>query len=102
MKYLFSILFFSLSLLAYGQDKNNINFRINNVPLDSLHKFVIIMNKTEYFLDSIPNSINPNWIDKIEVLKNEAQKYLHGNKSGVVLIYPKKKYFKKFAQCLKQ
>ena len=73
------MLIFSLSLLAYGQDKKDINIRINNEPLDSLPKFVIIMDKTEYSLDSIPNSINPSWIDKIEVLKSEEQKYLFGN-----------------------
>ena len=100
MRYIFSILIFSLSLLAYGQDKNDINVRINNEPLDSLPKFVIKMDKTEYFLDSIPNSINPNWIDKIEVLKSEEQKYLYGNGNGVVLIYPKKKYFKQISTLL--
>lgn len=100
MRYIFSILIFSLSLLAYGQDKNDINVRINNEPLDSLPKFVIKMDKTEYFLDSIPNSINPNWIDKIEVLKSEEQKYLYGNGNGIVLIYPKKKYFKQIGLLL--
>ncbi len=84
MRYIFSILIFSISLLAYGQDKNDINFRINNEPLDSLPKFVIKLDKMEYSLDSIPNSINPNWIDKIEVLKSEEQKYLYGNGNGVV------------------
>lgn len=100
MRHIFTMLIFSLSLLAYGQDKKDINIRINNEPLDSLPKFVIIMDKTEYFLDSIPNSINPSWIDKIEVLKSEEQKYLFGNGNGVVLIYPKKKYFKQICSLL--
>ena len=100
MRHIFTILIFSLSLLAYEQDKKDINIRINNEPLDSLPKFVIIMDKTEYFLDSIPNSINPSWIDKIEVLKSEEQKYLFGNGNGVVLIYPKKKYFKQICSLL--
>jgi len=94
------MLIFSLSLLAYGQDKKDINIRINNEPLDSLPKFVIIMDKTEYSLDSIPNSINPSWIDKIEVLKSEEQKYLFGNGNGVVLIYPQEKYFKQICSLL--
>ncbi|MCH7413575.1 hypothetical protein MM213_08775 [Belliella sp. R4-6] len=100
MRYIFSILIFSISLLAYGQDKNHINVRINNEPLDSLPKFVIKMDKTEYSLDSIPNSIKPNWIDKIEVLKSEEQKNLYGNGNAVVLIYPKKKYFKRISSLL--
>lgn len=94
------MLIFSLSLLAYGQDKKDINIRINNEPLDSLPKFVIIMDKTVYSLDSIPNSINPSWIDKIEVLKSEEQKYLFGNGNGVVLIYPQEKYFKQICSLL--
>ena len=98
MRHIFTMLIFSL--LAYGQDKKDKNIRINNEPLDSLPKFVIIMDKTEYFLDLIPNSINPNWIDKIEVLKSEEQKYLYGNGNGVVLIYPKKKYFKQISLLL--
>lgn len=100
MRHIFTMLIFSLSLLAYGQDKKDINIRINNEPLDSLPKFVIIMDKTEYSLDSIPNSINPSWIDKIEVLKSEEQKYIFGNGNGVVLIYPKKKYFKQICSLL--
>ena len=100
MRHIFTMLIFSLSLLAYGQDKKDINIRINNEPLDSLPKFVIIMDKTEYSLDSIPNSINPSWIDKIEVLKSEEQKYLFGNGNGVVLIYPQEKYFKQICSLL--
>ncbi|QGY47842.1 hypothetical protein GM418_30560 [Maribellus comscasis] len=59
------------------------------------------MNETEYFLDSIPDSINPNWIDKIEVLKSEVQKYIYGDGNGVVLIYPNKKYFDQISLLLK-
>ena len=59
MRHIFTILFFSISFLSFGQDKNDISVRINNKPLDSLPKFVIKMDETEYFLDSIPNSINP-------------------------------------------
>jgi hypothetical protein len=55
------------------------------------------MNETEYFLDTIPDLINPNWIEKIEVLKREEQKYIYGNDNGVVLIYPKKKYFEQIS-----
>jgi hypothetical protein len=58
------------------------------------------MNETEYFLDSIPDSINPNWIDKIEVLKSETQKYIYGDGNGIVLIYPKRKYFEQISLLL--
>jgi hypothetical protein len=59
------------------------------------------MNETEYFLDTIPVSINPNWIEKIEVLKSEEQKYIYGNGNGIVLIYPQKKYFEQICLLLK-
>ena len=89
MRYIFTILIFSLTFFTYGQNLNDISVRINNEPLDSLPKFVIKMDKTEYFFASIPNTINPNWIEKIEVLKSEEQKYIYGNGNGIVLIYPK-------------
>lgn len=100
MRYIFTILIFSLTFFTYGQNLNDISVRINNEQLDSLPKFVIKMDKTEYFFDSIPNTINPNWIEKIEVLKSEEQKYIYGNGNGIVLIYPKKKYYKQFGLLL--
>lgn len=100
MRYIFTILIFSISFLTFGQKVNDITVLINNEPLDSLPKFVIKMNETEYFLDSIPNSINPNWIEKIEVLKSEKEKYIYGNGNGIVLIYPQKKYFKRISLLL--
>ena len=97
MRYIFTILIFSISFFTYGQNLNDISVRINSEPLDSLPKFVIKMNETEYFLDTIPDSINPNWIEKIEVLKSEEQKYIYGNGDGIVLIYPKKEYFEQIS-----
>lgn len=101
MRYIITILIFSITLFTYGQNPNDISVRINSEPLDSLPQFVVKMNETEYFLDSIPDSINPDWIEKIEVLKSEAQKYIYGNNNGVVLIYPKKKYFEQIGYLLK-
>ncbi|WP_282037928.1 hypothetical protein [Saccharicrinis aurantiacus] len=59
------------------------------------------MNENEYFLDTIPDSINPDWIEKIEVLKSEDQKYIYGNGNGIVLIYPNKEYFEQISLLLK-
>jgi|GEM_PF-1457473 len=101
MRYIFTILIITISFFTYGQNLNDISVRINSEPLDSLPKFVIKMNETEYFLDTIPDSINPNWIEKIEVLKSEEQKYIYGSDKGVVLIYPKKKYFEQISFLLK-
>lgn len=82
-----------ISFLSYGQSGNEIAVRINCEHLDSSPKFFIIMDENEYFLDSIPSSINPNWIEKIEVLKSGKQKYIYGNKNGIVVIYPQRRYF---------
>ena len=101
MRQIFTILIFSISFFTYGQNLNDISVRINSEPLDSLPKFVIKLNETEYFLDTIPDSINPDWIEKIEVLKSEEQKYIYGNGNGVVLIYPKKEYFEQISLLLK-
>ena len=100
MRYIFTILIFWISFFTYGQNLNDISVLINSEPIDSLPKFVIKMNETEYFLDTIPDSINPNWIEKIEVLKSEEQKYIYGNGNGIVLIYPQEKYFKQISLLL--
>ncbi|MEA5007062.1 MAG: hypothetical protein VB022_11710 [Rikenellaceae bacterium] len=101
MRYIFTILIFSITFFTYGQNLNDISVRINSEPLDSLPKFEIKMNETEYFLDTIPESINPKWIEKIEVLKSEEQKNIYGNGNSIILIYPKKKYFKQISLLLK-
>lgn len=100
MRYMFTILILSISFFTFGQNLNDISVRINNEPRDSLPKYVIKMNETEYFSDSLPSSINPKWIEKIEILKSEREKYIYGNGNGIVLIYPKKKYFKQISLLL--
>lgn len=100
MRFIFTILFFSISLLTFGQNLTDIFVRINNEPLDSLPKYVIKMNETEYHLDTIPDSIKPKWIEKIEVLKSIKEKYIYGNRNGIILIYPKKRYFRNISMLL--
>ena len=97
MKYIFTILVFSISYFTYAQDLDGIPVRIMNMPGDSLPKFIIKMDEVEYLLDTVPASINPNWIEKIEVLKTEEQENIYGNGNGLVLIYPKKEYFEQIS-----
>ena len=101
MRFIFTILIITISFFTYGQNLNDISIRANREPLDSLLNFIIKMDDTEYFLDTIPDSINPNWIKKIEILKSEEQKYIYGNDNGVVLIYPKNRYFEQISFLLK-
>lgn len=101
MRYIFTILIFSISFFTFGQALDGFSIRNNSATKDSLPKFVIKMNETEYFLDTLPKSINPKWIEKIEVVKSEEQKNIYGNGNGIVLIYPKQKYFKQISLLLK-
>ena len=101
MRYILTILIFSFSFFTYGKNLSDISVRINSEPLDSLPKFVIKMNETEYFLDTIPDSIKPDWIEKIEFLKSKEQKYIYGNGNGIVVIYPNKEYLEQISLLLK-
>jgi hypothetical protein len=101
MRYIFTILIISISFFTFGQDLDGFSVRITDVPRDSLPNFVIKMNETEYFLDTVPDFINPNWIEKIEVLKSEEQKYIYGNGNGIVLIFPKSEHFEQISLLLK-
>ncbi|MEL7006372.1 MAG: hypothetical protein AAFN93_27140 [Bacteroidota bacterium] len=88
-------LFLFLNLCpVFGQSSTDTTTTGDNVLSDLLSGFVIKMNESEYFLDSIPGSIQPKWIKKIEVLKWEEQKGLFGNGDGIILVYPRRKYFK--------
>jgi len=102
MRYIFTILIFSISFLTFGQDLDGFAVRIADVPPDSLPKFVIKMDKTEYLLDTVPDSINPDWIEKIEVIKSEEQKNIYGNGNGIVLIYPKTEHFEQIKLLLEK
>lgn len=101
MRYLCIILMLSISSLLFGQNSNHVSVQINSQFLDSIPKFVIKLKETEYILDSIPSSLNPNWIKKIEVLKSEEEQKIYGNKNGIVVIYPKKRYHKRIRRLLK-
>jgi hypothetical protein len=101
MRYIFTILIISISFFTFGQDLDGFSVRITDVPRDSLPNFVIKMNETEYFLDTVPDFINPNWIEKIEVLKSEEQKYIYGNGNGIVFIFPKSEHFEQISLLLK-
>jgi hypothetical protein len=56
------------------------------------------MNYADFLLDTLPEKVNPKWIKKIEVLKSEKEKYIYGN--GIILIYPKKRYFRQISLIL--
>ena len=52
-------------------------------------------------LDSISiKKIEPKWIKKIEVLKEQKDKDIYGNKVECILMYPKKRYRTKIIKLL--
>lgn len=100
MKHLFIIPFFLISFFTFGQNSSNSSIQISDVPHDSLPKFIIKMGKTTYPLDTVPDSINPNWIKKFEVLKSKELRNIYGNGNGIILMYPYKRYFKQIRSLL--
>lgn len=78
------------STLVFSQNKTGqvINSKGSNTP-----KSMLVVDTTSYPLDEITMAkIDPNWIEKIEILKNEDEKNIYGNRNGTILIYPKKKF----------
>jgi len=92
MRYSLIILIFLSSFFSCTQKSKDNTEKINIEAYDTTSKYTIKMNEIEYYLDSIPNSIREDWIEKIEVLK--SHEHIYGNDKGTVLIYPKEKYFK--------
>ena len=99
-KFNITILTLFISLFLIGQVKSDSIVTINSGQQDSLAKMIIRMNSIDYHLNSIPQGINPNWIEEVEVIKSVESKLIYGDINGVVLIYPKKKYYQKINSIL--
>ena len=79
----------SFSLFAQGQ----YDFRTSlDSPENRLKVFVCVDSFFFYIDSALQSKINPDWINNIEVIKDESQKHIYSNKKGAVLVYPKKKY----------
>jgi len=102
MKYLFTVMAFSISLLSFGQNSTNISVRINSEPLDSLPKFVVKLNEKEYHLDALPDSFNREWIEKIEVWRGEKDLHKPRMGNGVIVVFPRNQYFKQVHNLLEK
>ena len=79
---LFSVVFTSLA-------------QVNNDSADYPNRILILdtikiplENSKDYF-------IAVEWVEKMEIIKDEKYRTLFGNKDGVIYIYIKKKYIKK-------
>jgi len=57
---------------------------------------VLVLDTYRIHLDTMSlKLIQPNWIKRLEVIKSEKLKTVHGNTDGVVFIYPKRRYRKR-------
>ncbi|WP_066627876.1 energy transducer TonB [Labilibacter marinus] len=89
-----SILLIIFTNSVYGQ----IYLEYNQETIDR-PTHVLVIDGEEYPIDStFMYKIDPNWIKKIEILKREEEKVIFGDKDGIVLIYPKKKYYERTLQ----
>ena len=90
MKLFITSIFLICSTLVLGQNKRgqNNSFKENNSP-----RSMLVVDTMRYPLDNITMAkIDPNWIEKIELFKDEHEKYIYSDKNGIILIYPKKRF----------
>lgn len=99
-KFNITILTLFTTLFLTGQVKSESIVTINSGQQDSLAKMIIRMNSIDYHLNSIPQGINPNWIEEVEVIKSVESKLIYGDNNGVVLIHPKKRNYQEIKSIL--
>jgi hypothetical protein len=96
MKIQFLIALVSISIFSFGQiDSKNDTIVFRGEPIEKEEaKYILILGTENYKIDTtLLHKLEPKWIKKIEVLKSEKEKYIYGNGHGILLIYPKKRYF---------
>ncbi len=88
MKLIITSIFLICSTLVFSQT--------NTSKEDNLPKSKLVIDTTWYPLDKIKMAkIDPSWIEKIELFKNENEKNIYSDKNGTILIYPKKQFVDK-------
>lgn len=81
------LLFSSISITSFGQ---------NTIDSTIAFKRVLIIDTLKIPLDdSQSEKIKVEWLEKMELAKEEKYKTLYGNKAGALFIYIKKKYLRK-------
>ena len=64
--------------------------------------WILKMDATAVRLDSLEiQNIDPEWIERIEMLKDKEGKRSYESKENIVIIYPKKKKRNKFRKLIK-
>lgn len=98
-----------LSSLIYGQqtsvenEKNESKTQLSFATENQNPQMVVVIESKSYKLESLQEQeIDPDWIESVSVFKDDLSKKLYGNKNGVVMIYPKKKYEKRILKMLEK
>jgi len=83
---------------------HSFNIVDSKLKTDTLPIYVLRIKKASFLVDTVTlNKINPDWIDRIVVLKNEKNKYMDPPPAKTtILIYFKRQYNEKVKQILKQ
>lgn len=95
------IVFFSVSI--FGQNDANVQRVTTCVGTINIGQpeTIIIIDTLKIKLDSISiNGIEPRWIKKIEVIKEQNDIDTFESKTNCVLIYPKKRYHNRILKIL--
>ena len=78
----------SISIYSYGQDSSSQQTFVRKIEI-----YVVFDKTTLIQIDSLnADFINPKWIKKMELLKDEKYKNIYGNTGGKLLVYPKKRF----------
>ena len=96
---------YSSSIIPIENVANNLFHRIGPEPLigesgPGPEMYFIIKNDRIPYKPGKSQKINPKWIMKIETMPNRGESSNHGNRHGIILIYPKKRYYEKVKQIL--
>lgn len=98
MRTVFAYLFILFSVSISGQDTtkgSRVRTCVGSINTDQ-PEFIVIIDTLRIKFDSISvDKINPKWIKKMEVLKEVKDMDTFGNKTACILIYPKKRYYKR-------
>ena len=94
---------YSSSIIPIENVTNNLFSRIKPGPFlvesgSEPEMYFIIKNDRIPYKPGKSPKINPKWIRKIETITNRGEPSNHGNRHGIILIYPKKRYYEQVKQ----
>ena len=106
MKKILVIILISLcSIIVFGQNEpHGDTVIVRGEPIGKQYPAIIlVVDSQKIELDSATSSnLDPKWIKKVEVLKDEKYIHTYGNTEGIIMIYPKKRYREKVLHAIRK